>query len=340
MKPDGLLREYTRSSFFKDRLSISSRTYDLELIPLGQGEYNLNYLFRHPDTGRKLVLRVNMGSQMHLEDQIGYEFKALKALYPCGRTPEPLFEDGTMSALPYGVLVMEWLPGRPLRYETDLPEAAHILADIHFLPVPAGCELISPEYPLQAILDECLEMSKHYLTWEAADPCICGWIDRMTERVSKLPLRSVPSSPACIINTELNSGNFLINENEPSFLIDWEKPLLAEAAQDLGHMLAPTTTYWKTDTILSGEEMAHFLKDYSTALGQQEVPEELKERFSLYLTATCLRGISWSAMALREYSAPDRALRNESTFRKIQEYLTPDFLSMVYTQFMEDFVLS
>ncbi len=36
---------------------------------LAQGEYNRNYVFTHPVTGKKLVLRVNCGSQMHLRHQ-------------------------------------------------------------------------------------------------------------------------------------------------------------------------------------------------------------------------------------------------------------------------------
>ena len=48
--------------------------------PLAQGEYNINYWFVHPLTGKKLVLRVNTGSQMHLEKQIEYEYHALELL--------------------------------------------------------------------------------------------------------------------------------------------------------------------------------------------------------------------------------------------------------------------
>ena len=46
---------------------------------LAQGEYNRNYLFTHPATGQKLLFRVNYGSQMHLEDQIGYEYQEIRA---------------------------------------------------------------------------------------------------------------------------------------------------------------------------------------------------------------------------------------------------------------------
>ena len=91
-----------------------------DFTPLGQGEYNINYTFSHPD-GRRLVLRINRGSQMHLDDQIGYEFSALKALEESGRTPKAIFCDRA-----HNCLVMEHLPGRPLRYETDLETAAEI----------------------------------------------------------------------------------------------------------------------------------------------------------------------------------------------------------------------
>ena len=38
------------------------------------------------------------------------------------------------------------------------------------------------------------------------------------------------------------------NSKEDSYIIDWEKALIGECEQDLAHFLAPTTTFWKTDT--------------------------------------------------------------------------------------------
>ena len=120
---------------------------DIPFASLGQGEYNANFRFRHPATGQDLVLRVNTGSQMHLPDQIAYEFFALTDLLPTGRTPRPLFYDDSRAILPYGALVMTWLPGRHLRYEEDMGAAAAILADIHALPVPENTRLLRPDRP-------------------------------------------------------------------------------------------------------------------------------------------------------------------------------------------------
>ena len=63
----------------------------------------------------------------------------------------------------------------------------------------------------------------------------------------------------CCINTELNSTNFLIGgEGKPNYLIDWEKPLFGDPAQDLGHFLAPTTTFWKTEYDIEGRRDRKF----------------------------------------------------------------------------------
>ena len=44
-------------------------------------------------------------------------------------------------------------------------------------------------------------------------------------------------------------------------------------------------------------------------------------------------------MAMREYSEPGRALRNEITFKKIPAYLAPDFLSTILDNYVrKDFL--
>ena len=284
--------DFLRSDAFLSPLAIPSGT-ELEFAVLGQGEYNLNYAFIHPVTGQKLVLRINTGSQMHLDDQIGYEYAALEALTSSGRTPKPIccYPEQKM-------LVMEWLPGRALDYRTDMDIAARILADIHCTPVPESCRLLQPGYPAQAIYEECLEMVQHYFDWENADPVVCGLLRQLIDEIGKLPLRENSDAPLCMINTELNSGNFLI-DGENSHLVDWEKPLLSEPAQDLGHFLVPTTTFWKTDVILTPEEVKDFTRKYIEAVDGRMDCSALPRRLPLFFTVTCLRGVTWCAMAYR-----------------------------------------
>lgn len=300
---------------------------------LAQGEYNRNYVFTHPVSGKPLVLRVNFGSQMHLENQIQYEYDALKLLSHSGRTPVPCYVDGGLSRLSHGVMVMEYLPGHELDYRTELAFAAECLADIHSVRVGEDTHLIRPQEPLKAILSECEEMVRIYIDSGLGD-CkikrrIRGMLDEGWRRAEK-----ISSEPAyeCCINTELNSTNFLIGgEGKGNYLVDWEKPLYGDPAQDLGHFLAPTTTFWKTDVILTPEEMGGFLRLYLQKAELRFNTDGLWERTFTYIPITCLRGITWCAMAWVEYQKPDRPLFNRSTYQKLGAYLSEEFLKKIET---------
>jgi len=333
-----LLQRYIHSPDFLEKLGLADKA-ELYLSPLGQGEYNINYRFSHPATGRELVLRINTGSQMHLSHQIVYEYDALRELAPSGRTPETLFCDDSREILPFGVLVMEWLPGRALRYKCDLPTAAEILADVHAVPDPEDSRLLRAERPARGIYEECLAMVAQYLGWDGADVTVCRLLETLISEVGRLPLKEPSSAPECIVNTELNSGNFLINEGAQSYLIDWEKPLLSEPAQDLGHFLAPTTTLWKTDVVLTAEEMEEFVRRYRVAVGGRFDVSSLSERLPLFLTINCLRGVSWCAMALREYSQDSRPVSNADTLAKIKTYLSEDFLRSILKNYVRQNLL-
>ena len=118
----------------------------------------------------------------------------------------------------------------------------------------------------------------------------------------------------------------LLVDDEPiilsgiKYLIDWEKPLYGEPAQDLGHFLAPTTTFWKTDVILTVQEMKDFIGEYIKYVDGRFNTEGLKERTMVYVPVTCLRGITWCAMAWIEYQQPDKEIFNRSTYEKLEQY--------------------
>ncbi len=325
------LRDYIRRPAFRQALDIPAGA---EIAPrlLAQGEYNINYAFTHPVTGRPLVLRVNTGSQMHLADQIGYEYSALRLLEPSGRTPAALYADGSREHLPYGVMVMEFLPGRALDYRRDMDAAAACLADIHSVPVDGPASgLLSPEDPLGAILDECEQMVRTYYDSPLADRAVADRIRRLLAAGrAKAEAARHMGGYRCCINTELNSGNFLVNgPGRPCYLVDWEKPLYGDPAQDLGHFLAPTTTFWKTDVILTPEEMDAFTDRYIRAAAGRFDTDGLRQRLALFIPITCLRGVTWCAMAWVQYQQPGRLIRNEDTFRKMEAYLSGDFLDMI-----------
>lgn len=169
---------------------------------LAQGEYNVNYRFTHPVTGQDLLLRVNCGSQMHLSNQVAYEYQALRLLERTGRTPRALYYDGSLKYLDRGVLAMEFLPGHPLDYRTENLRAAEILADIHSVKLTAAetTFLVHPSFPLKAILEECREMVAHYFASPQADVEKCGRIERMLAQGDAMAMK-MDAPVECCINT-------------------------------------------------------------------------------------------------------------------------------------------
>lgn len=320
------LSNYIQTAGYRKGLCLPDNVQE-EYSLLGQGEYNRNYLFTHPVTGQKLVLRINFGSQMHLAHQIEYEYNALKLLEESGRTPRPFYVDGSLKDFTNGVMVMEYLPGHALDYHTELFRAAGCLADIHSVSLPKCTHLIVPENPVRAILEECEQMVCTYMESNLADADKKQKIRLLLDLAWKQADALAAASYQCCINTELNSTNFLMNGTEgPDYLIDWEKPICGEPAQDLGHFLAPTTTFWKTDVILDEMEMRAFVEKYIEEVNGRFPVDDLWERTNTYMTVTCLRGITWCAMAWVEYQQPGRKLVNESTWRKLEAYLTDEFL--------------
>lgn len=293
-------------------------TGDEEAAFLAQGEYNANFTLSN---GR--LFRLPLGSQMHLKHQARYEYEALKALAPSGVVPRvyDLMEDEPLLGLDY--FTEEFLPGRPLNYETDSVIAANLLARIHQVPGEQAPHLIPAQAPFQVMMDEFESMFKHYETWEQREPKVAQQIRYWLEDLKANYDLAAPLENPCIINTELNSHNFLINPGEASYVIDWEKPLLGEREQDLAHFLAPTTTLWKTAYCYNGASLERFLEAYEAV---SLCPVD-RAKLDQYLRFTCLRGVTWCAMAYVEYTEESKASQDLDTFQVIKRFISPAFLS-------------
>ena len=149
-----LIKPLVKSKKYREGLGLPE-TIEEKYEMLAAGEYNVNLKFTHPVSGKKLVLRINQGSQMHLEKQIEYEANTLKLLENSGRTPKLYYVDGSKRYLDSGILVMEYLPGAALDYTKDLRKAADILVDIHRQDLPVDNGLIRTGTGLSFVLDEC-----------------------------------------------------------------------------------------------------------------------------------------------------------------------------------------
>jgi len=323
--------EYLARRNWQDIPAMRSRKFTV--APLAQGEYNLNYLISSDDL--RLVFRVNIGTQIDRADQIVYEYKALELLKPSGVTPRPYFVDDARQIFDRGILIMEYLPGEALDYARDLASAAALLAAVHQVEVPEeDNHLIREDAPLSLIYEECTGLLQQYFDSDLADPAIRdylwdlkAWAD--TARAGEDYFRRDPWP--CIVNTEVNSGNFIVNREKGTIhLVDWEMPRWGDPSQDLSHFCSPLTTLWKTDWRLTPAQKSDFLKSYSRHIRDPHLRETLLERVRLRDPFVYLRGISWSAMGWVAYQTDYAGMKNPDTWAKLQQYLNLEFIRSLF----------
>ncbi len=309
----------------------------LAISMLAQGEYNLNYLV----TGgaRHVVARINTGTQISEGDQIGYEYRALEFLRLTGIAPAPFLLDNSGVEIPYGFLVEEYFPGRPLDYATEAPLAARTIAALHTLPIAGNPDFLVVPDPLTGSWQEAKGFLDVYFATDDADPVVKRIFERVLvalgETAAKQQDRFRPEERV-IIHTDVQAHNFVVGERteDRAKLVDWEKPMLDDGSYDLCHFLTPTSTLWKCDYVLSDAQRASFIAAYATAVGDHHAGRDLIGRIETRMPFVYLRATGWCAMAWVEYTRPGRLLRNEKTFEKIVEYLVPDFLVNLFRSYV------
>lgn len=305
---------------FLDLVKYESKSKSVELI--GAGEYNINYL-----TDKGTVFRINTKSQLNLgKKQIEYEYNALKTLEETEIVPKVYYFKEEGDLLPYGFLEMEFLKGRALDYDKDLDRAAYLLAKLHG--ASAKGNFIEAKEPFKMMYEEFISMFSVYENFKDSNEGTLKRIRKMLYVAKSMGLDN-PLNNKCIISTELNNRNFIIGD-ERSYIIDFEKPLLGEREQDLAHFCVPTTTNWKTEKILTKEEINTFLDKYDS---YSEIKCNRK-LFNKYFVFNTLRGVTWCSMAKVEY-ATERSLTNEETLKKINKFLSDEFLDYLYKNFYE-----
>lgn len=308
-----------------------------KVTPLARGEYNLNYLVTAG--ARQVVFRVNMGTQIDRDDQIQYEFAALKLLENSGVTPVPYHVDDTRTFFDQGVGIMAYLPGRALDYTTDRDAAADLFARIHQVPVAERHNhLIREAAPLDLIYRECARLLDNYFQSDLADPAVRSFLGDVLDWAAGARARErfYQEDPwPCIVNTEVNSGNFIVNPARRSIhLVDWEMPRWGDPSQDLSHFCSPLTTLWKTEYRMSPEEKSDFLAAYAHRIHDPHLRDTLAERVRLRDPFVYLRGISWSAMGWVAYQTAFDGLKNADTWRTLQRYMDIAFIRPLFEPFL------
>ncbi|HHP7235237.1 MAG TPA: phosphotransferase family protein [Desulfobacterales bacterium] len=331
------VRAYVDDRDWRDVPEMCGRSFTV--APLAQGEYNLNYCLSSAN-GTRRVLRVNLDSQIARSDQITYEYQALRLLSDSGYTPRSYFVDDSRSRLDRGVLIMEFLPGEPLRYDRDLEAAAELFAGIHQVPVaPEQNHLIVESAPLSLIFEECRGLLQHYCNSTLADPEIRSYLRELQDWADRARAaeRFYQQDPwLCIVNTEVNSGNFLVDRTAGRiYLVDWEMPRWGDPSQDLCHFCSPLTTLWKTDYRMSAHTQRAFIDTYRRHIQDAHLRDTLTERIRLRDPFVYLRGISWSAMGWVAYQTEFSGTRNPDTWKTLQRYMNLDFIRSLFDPFLK-----
>jgi aminoglycoside phosphotransferase (APT) family kinase protein len=332
----GRVERYLSRRDWSDVPAMAGRRFVVS--PLAGGEYNLNFLLTAGE--EKRVFRVNIDTQIARSDQILYEFKALQLLADSGVTPRPYFVDDSRQELAHGVSIMEYLPGRPLIYTTDLEPAAGLLACVHQVPVePARNHLICEDAPLDLIYHECAGLLQTYFDSHLADPAIRSFLKEVIDwaRTARSRERFYQEDPwPCIVNTEVNSGNFIVDPARGSIhLIDWEMPRWGDPSQDLCHFCSPLTTLWKTDYRMAPADKKNFIAAYARRIDDRHLRDTLPERIRLRDPFVYLRGISWSAMGWVAYQTEFSGMKNADTWQTLVRYMHLDFIRSLFTPFMQ-----
>jgi Ser/Thr protein kinase RdoA (MazF antagonist) len=318
---------------------------------LAQGEYNINYLLTDA-IGQRMVLRVNTGTQIGQAGgaQIAYEAAALRLLGPAGVAPRLLALDDTLSRLPYGLLLMEYLPGGPLRYgdPAHLDAAAATLARLHDIPAPTDGPFIRRR-PLVDDLAEARGWLAPYLACARAPSAVRALFERALARAAADAGRFAGRFPTpwALVHTDVQAHNWVVDDGQEAAdggrsaepagvrcrLVDWERPLIDDPSYDLVHFLLPTTTRWKCGYTFSEAERERFLERYCAARPDLEA-DELRERVAIRWPFILLRALGWCAGAWVEYTGPGRALDNRDTLATIEDYLRPAALEELFGEWL------
>ena len=312
-----------------------------ELRPrhLGQGEHNLNYRFDDPATGRAFVLRVNVASQPFHENQVAYEFGALRALAPCGRTPQPLYLDDGPEAPGKGAMVISFCEGRQLDFDNlkpgDLENAIQLMADVHAVPIENNCSIHRPTDPLGELFNECAARFELYRTSVFEDARVTKWAERFMRHARRALDEAPPTTTnGRIVNTETLPSHFLLPEKpgspdaDPGYFIDWERPIIGEVAQDVAYFCAPTTTYWDSEFLFPASEVESLVERYWQAVDGRFARDGFDARLGAWQMMTALRSVTWCCKALVTYGSGNEHT-TEKTAVKLPIYLSDDFMNML-----------
>lgn len=305
--------------------------------PLGAGEHNENYWFEDPETRRRFVLRVNVVPQPFHDDQVAYEYEALKTVEPCGHAPKALYVDGSRTLIDHGAMVISFCEGQELDFDAlrkgDLQRCVQLMADIHAVEVKADCRLFKPADPLRELFDECMQRYEIYRRSGFADERINTWADAFVAAARTQMESSTPFDTNHVINTETLPSHFLLPHeiDSPKFgyFVDWERPIIGEVAQDIAYFVSPTTTFWDSEYLMPASQSLELVEEYWAAVSGRFERKGFDERFRAWRMMTALRSTMWCCKSHALQRMHPEAYMTDKAAQKLPIYLSDEFMERI-----------
>lgn len=275
-----------------------------QIIPLGSGEHNTNYLIQVYELygEAKYLFRVNHSSRLGLTDQIEYEFAVLQSLRRSGVTPRPYYCDANPGkALGDGALLMEFLEGRPLNYGGDWQVAAQVLAKIHS--VPADGRLIVQMNPVREFARECQGLVQGFRLPPNGEDMLARLgecVEKLEGLAEKFDLIADSESPV-IVNGGACSSDFLIDDEGDTKigkLVDWECGVVSSRYVDIGQFFAQACQIGEFGYCRDEKEKQRFAQAYIDAGSFDMSVDEVVRRATVYEEAVISRAKIWNCVAL------------------------------------------
>jgi hypothetical protein len=248
-------------------------------------------------TGR--LARVPKQSQMGLAPgaHLAYEAACFRQAERSGHTPLLHAVLAPSPELPRGALLVDDVPGRPLRLPQDLPALVTALAHLHALPLAGDAgPLLTPQDPLAALAADIDEQALH-LPAAGLQPAALACITHERTRLRQL-LQRPARPPRHLIAFDAHPGNFILHADGRAVLVDLEKARHGAAALDLAHATLYTSTTWDrhSHAVLDDAQVLQAARQWLQALSALGVnPDAERPWVAPLRRAMWLWSVTWCA---------------------------------------------
>jgi hypothetical protein len=296
--------------------------------------------------GTGALARMPKQSQLGLDAlaNLACQRACFERAYASGCTPQYLGFLPVSVDLPRGALLVQEIVGRSALLPADLSGIALSLAALHTLALPpafARAPLLNAVDPLAMLADEISDQAAHGSA-VSLNSEVALTLSREMARLRRLCSAS-PRPERRLIAFDAHPGNFIVDGEGKSVLVDLEKCRYSYPGLDLAHATLYTSTTWDVDAraSLTVRELLDFYAAWSAAVGPSSAGAQawhvpLRRAMWLWSVSWCVKwralsGLPTTASADGEDWAAERSDAALVTHvrDRVDHYLSPGVVDQV-----------